>query len=215
MSGNNRIGLVACGLCLAFALAGCGSGSKGFTDSSQGKNPLLGTWLKRSLTFGDRSVSCPNSIDNSLDKSVTSVTQNNVVIDACGFDESVTFNADGTYKFIIPEPRFVHKTIEDGTYKVSGNTITLTRTKTSYDANGDNTIQSSEITTLTSVTDPNNVPLHPKQRVVLTYSISNGALNLTTVAQPTKDSNGVTIINSDKTVNAPVPGTTIEYGVKP
>jgi hypothetical protein len=210
--GSKRAGFVAFGIGLASILMGCGGGSDGFPGSGQNTGSLTGTWIKRGLSYQGNQVSCPNSIDGSTDQTVSSLTVNNVVLDACGYNEEITFNSDGTYMIVIPAPRLGRLTEVWGTYKVSGSTITLTSTSTGYDTNNDGQIESNEITTLVSVSDPNNIPANAEQRSVYQISVGANSLQLTSVVEPITNSSGATIVNSDGTVNAHASGDTQTYG---
>lgn len=207
---GSAAGIFAVSAALMLGGAGCGGNGGGFS-SGDSSDPLTGTWVKTGLESEGRSVSCPNTL-----------TENNVVIDSCGSNETAQFNSNGTYTLTYPSRATASSTttattyfnlvVESGTYSVSDNTITFRRTSIGSDANGDGVIQASEITTLQTVTDANTVTANRVQIVKANIDVNAARLEITGINQTTNNTDGSTLVNSDGTVNANLSTATQIYG---
>lgn len=183
---------------VALLTTGCGGGDRLSGGATRGG--LVGTWTRAYIEASGRVVTCPNTL-----------VVDGVLVDACVRGETLTLRNDGTYTIVYPAPKLINRSEESGTYSVSSNVLTMKRLTSSFDANGDNEIQSAETTTLSLVNDPNSLPVNPQQRIVYTFVLNDQGLSLTPVDNPATNSSGETVINADGTVNGIVANATSQY----
>jgi hypothetical protein len=197
LAGKNSAGRFArfAGLFFAAALsiAGCGGGDGDALSGGLSRGGLVGTWTRTYIESSGRVVSCPNSL-----------VVNGLQIDSCVRGETLVLRSNGTYTITYPAPKLIKLSTEDGTFSSSDGRLTLKRLTSSFDSNGDNVIDANEVTTLSLVTDPANLPENPQQRIVYSYVLNDEGLILTPVNSATTNSSGAIIVNSDGTVNTNV-----------
>jgi hypothetical protein len=128
---NDRAALAALALCLIVVLAGCGGGGSGAGNGGGNADPLVGAWRITRLAGDGDSVACPGSLSLS-----------NTIDGFCGPNDVVRFNADGTFLALTRDE--FQNVYEAGTWSRSGDTLTVTITRTAYDNNKNGTFEPSE-----------------------------------------------------------------------
>lgn len=172
---------------ISTVVAGCGGGDD-LSPTASAAAELAGTWNKIGLDVEGRSVSCPNTL-----------TVNNVIVDACAAGEGITFTAtnatSGNYRLTYPASRFGNLTQETGRYEYSGgDTLTLSRTGVSYDANRDGQLDvATEVSTIS-----------PTQRITYDIDIVGNIMTLQAIQGPLTKSDGTRFTNSDNSINVAI-----------
>lgn len=125
---------IAFGLTFAFALLvvapGCGGGG-GNRNSS-----LVGTWLTTATGTPGNTVPCPGEVQVSENGGLTQTSR-------CGTNDTVEFRSDGG--FVSQSDINSGKTRARGTWKLEGNTLTLTIAESADDDNGNGVFDADEI----------------------------------------------------------------------
>lgn len=173
LAGRIQYGATAAIMAAGLLLFSAGCGGSGSNNAGFGNNGVVssstnlsGTYDLTGLSASGKAVVCPTSTSNSGVGNV--LTVNNVEADRCYIGENIVFGGGNTYTIIYPAPRFLNLTVESGTYSLSGNTLTLSRNRRSYDSNNDGIIAASEV-----------VSISPSQNVSGSITLSNGTLTFT------------------------------------
>lgn len=114
-------------------LAGCGGGGGDNTGNNGGGTPatpsLVGMWKETNITGNGQTSACPSSL-----------------LDGCGANDYFQFNSDGTFTEHFLDLSVAPPTIaiQQGTYTMSGMTLTVRVTQGGHDANNNNQLDPSE-----------------------------------------------------------------------